>query len=407
MINSIKLALLGHFFVFTGYVVLAVSLFYLNFNKIYIIEQGVDSHWNYSLFYYFPFFVLYVLSILLTVRLVRFNPPSPVILPKIIRHGLLGFVAFVLVLGYVNIFLSGDPPVFSEWYISRHDYLPSTKLWPFLKIFGAVLIIIPISLGFLSLQAIIADDSRWGRVVNLLFILYLVYVVLIGQKFGAILMGVYFFLLPRLAHSGFRGGLAVKIKYVFYFFIGLFLVMLLVSYHYSKLSVAEEFGGAFYFILYRVAALQGHTFWGVVERLRDVPLEFWWDAMPNMMRLIGIAGVEDAIERGVNFTAGYPVILLLIFPLFFAFAIHLVFVVGFAFFVSMWLANIYRLIYVVISYFVVYIIAFFSHGNISYLLDYKIIVLVFVFLFVSVAGYSGKVLFPKLHFRSFGKVLQK
>lgn len=400
MINSFKLALLGHFYVFFGFIVLAVSLFYLNFDSVYIIEQGVNSHWNDSLLYFLLFFVFYIFGFLVTVRLLCFYPPSPRVLPKIARQGVLLVAILVLALGYANVFVSGEAPIFSEWYISRHDYLPSTKFWPVLRVFGAVVIIVPISLGFLSLQALVAGEVRTGRLINLLFFLYIIYVVLIGQKFGAILMGGYFFLLPKLAHAGFRGGLVVRKRYIFLFIFFLALVMLLVSYHYSKLSVAEEFGGAFQFILYRIVALQGHTFWGVVERLRDMPLDFWWDAMPNMMRLVGIVGVESAIERGVNFTAGYPVVLLLVFPLFFSLVVHLLLVVAFSFFVAIWLSNIYRLVYLVFSYVSVYLIAFFSHGNLNYIFDLKILFLFFMFLFFVVIGSSGKVTIPKFRIRN-------
>ena len=386
MIKNNKLLFLFLFNFIIGQFMMLFSLYYLNTNKIFIFEEGVYSSWNDSFIYYLVFFLLNVFIIILFSTLINKKEVicNSIKMKKNTFLFLLFFVIFVLSLLIINILISGTPALFIEGYISRFDYLQETKLWFVLKIFGAPAAIIPIVLGFLLLQNKKYEFIKANYIIYFLSILYFVYVILIGQKFGAIQLGIFFLVLPIFAHKILQGQVILSMKILFYFFVLLLSLVFLLYYHYSHLPIAEEFGGPLRFIAYRIFALQGHTFWGTIDNLDNInaSFSFWWDGMHNLMRVIGIDNIESAIERGVNFTGGYPVILIAIFPIVIAYIIHCIFMLLFLYYIRSWIYNIYNINYIIYSYISLYVGAFLGHGSLKYLFSYKMVALIFVLLFV-------------------------
>ena len=292
------------------------SVFYLEFWPTYIYEQEQTTYFNYASLYLASFYFLHALGIFLYSRLVKGNTiaiKETIFIYKLRRVNLTTFFVryfpiLLLILCWVNIFITGSIPLFSGGYIDRFYYISHTKLWPVIGVFGVITAIIPTLLSFGLLE-----ERRWRRLGSLvLFLFYLVYVVFIGHKFGGILVALLLYFMPIFVIKVIQTGLIpflmkfVKIGIlIFTFFIGL------VWYHYSFYSLAEEYGGAFGFILYRIFSLQGHTFWGVINHIDIIEatvnpsLSGIWNGMPNLMRLIGPSWIEATIERGVDFTFGY------------------------------------------------------------------------------------------------------
>ncbi|XOV92292.1 MAG: DUF6418 domain-containing protein [Bacteroidota bacterium] len=214
----------------------------------------------------------------------------------------------LLTLCILNIIISGSIPLFSEGYIDRFEYIKNTKIWNVIGIFGVTTSIIPIMLSFGLLE------TKRARITESLigFIVYSLYIILIGHKFGGLVQGAFLFLLPIFVIKAKTNGLKkVLLTFSKVGFVFIILLFGLIFYHYSSYSLAEDHGGAISFIFYRIFSLQGHTFWGVVNHLDIISASLGPDllglieGMPNLMRLIGTGGVNEAIERGVNFTFGY------------------------------------------------------------------------------------------------------
>ncbi|MGD9679417.1 MAG: DUF6418 domain-containing protein [Vulcanibacillus sp.] len=377
---STKIAIAAQFYIALGYIALFTSLCYLNTTATYITEQDVVSKWNNSLLLFIPFLLIYIFSLKTTSLLIASNKPKIEFLSNQELYFLLLTTFIIVLLGYINIIISGNIPFLSAGYISRFDYLQGTKLWFYLKIFGAAFIIVPITLGFVSLHNHIRKRKYFLILTNATFILYILYLILIGQKFGGITAGLYYFFFPRIVHSCLTKNIKIKFKHFAYALICVITIFSLIAYHYAKLPVADEFGGPFSFIFYRLLALQGHTFWGAASKPELFPIHLWWDGMPNMMKLLGPSGIEDDIARGVRFTAGYQGILLLIFPNFIAYIIHALLCLFFSFFVAFWIVNIYKIEYLILAYVNVYLVSFFSHGSLMYLAGPKTLFLILLFI---------------------------
>jgi len=286
-------------------------------------------------------------------------------------------IAFILLLlTYTNVLISGELPLFSQGYISRFEYIETTRLWPILRIFGVTTIIIPMLIGIAGYSA----NNRSKKIVStLLLLLYLFYILLIGQKFGGLVFGLYYYLMPRIISSE---GIGIKIspRLVVSITSVCLLAFITVFYHYSKYSLAQEYGGVINFIFYRIFGMQGHLWWGV-DRLvweRSDMFNVSWNGFLNgmqyMMQMISPSIASYAISRGVNFTFGFYAFIWLLSgylaPLFFIF-IATVWILFARFVRSFAFDGIIP--FVGLIYLHLWFVSFFSLGNISSVLSAKFI----------------------------------
>jgi hypothetical protein len=303
-------------FLFFGFCIISFSsVLYIEINRVFIFEQGIYTKHNYSTLILSILFFIHSIGILLY-SLIFLNKKvnistkvftyrlGPINITKLL---IILFPIFLLILCYLNIIISGKIPLFSSGYIDRFEYIKETKFWPLLGIFGVTTSIIPILLSFGFFL-----NFRLRALSFLTFALYIIYIILIGHKFGGILHGFVYFFLPiivvDISEKGLKTFLQKKMKWAF---LSIISIGFIVFYHYSNYDLANKFGGALNFMLYRIFSLQGHTFWGITnefdlyQKTVAPQLDLLMDGMPNMMRIIGIPGIEDAIKRGVNFTFGY------------------------------------------------------------------------------------------------------
>lgn len=392
MNKKISIFILLSFYSIFGYTLLLLSLLYLSSNKVYIIEEGIYSHMNDSFLYIIPFllifiFLLFIFSVTTKISIIKSHK---YFLSRTSHKIIITILTLLLILSYINIFISGNIPILSNGYISRFDFLHSTKLWGILAPFGAVIAIIPITLGYLLMQSSLQGFKT--RYIFILFLIYLLYLILIGQKFGAILLSSYYLILPIAIHKLLHNKKIITFKLLFVFFLVILSIVFLIAYHYSHLSIAKEFGGPINFIFYRLFALQGHTFWGIIEHLDDIPISIsnWWDGMHNMMRIIGINGIEQTIERGVNFTSGYPVVLLITFPLIGSVIAYIILTSAFFIFLRFLVLNIYNLKYIFYAYILLYINSFQNIGSLNLLLNYKVLILCLIIIMLTIVPVQQK-----------------
>lgn len=381
---------------YLNYFLLVASLYYLTNDQIYIIEQKEYSHYNNSVYYIVPYFILLVLVQFIfyykyhskSKNNIRFYPE------RSIYNSLYIVVVFLLGISFLNVIISGTPPLLSGGYISRFDYLETTKLWFILQTFGQIVVIVPIILGFLFLYNTINQKSN--IFVYLIFFSYLLYVVLIGQKFGGLTSGLTMLFTPYLLHQLSIGNNILKFKYIIYGFILLSAILSFVAYHYSQYTLAEEMGGPVQFILYRVFALQGHTTWGMVNHLENINFSTsdLYEGMKHMMLVVGHEKTFQAVERGVNFTGGYPIILDAVFPFMFNYVVHIIFILLFLFLSLRIIKNLYNLKLIPYIYLFIYFKSFLGLGSLSILINSKTIILLFLLFILEIVFYKRR----KIHY---------
>jgi hypothetical protein len=246
--------------------------------------------------------------------------------------GVVGCAALLFVL-FANVAAGWPPPLLRPGYITRFDPMPETVLSPIINVLGKTLLIIPIVLGAVTAY----EKNIAGTTAKLLFALYLLYALLIGQKFGGLAYALFLFALPIVYPSV----SSLKLTRLPIASIGLklagcgLLVMALIYFHYARHPRSDEFGGPLGLIVYRIFGMQGHLTWGIDEyvflnQASKLPIANIGHAMTTMIEIVsGTEVAEFTASRGSQFAFGFPIVL----PLFFdigTVALLLV-LIGFAF----------------------------------------------------------------------------
>jgi hypothetical protein len=300
------------------------------------------------------------------------------------NYFLLSFVIFLLFIAYVNILvLSSTPPFFAEGYINRIGYLEQTKLWTFFRPFGAILIIVPIVLGYI--KAYYYYYSKKPYVLYIMFALYITYLIFIGQKFSGMLLGIFYFLLPQLILMIQQRKKILTLSRIIILFLVASSFFILLIFHYSKNPIAMEMGGPIKFIFYRIFTLQGHMSWGYYNAYDFFTCEpqNMYNAMQNMMRAVGEPSiVESMISRGVNFAGAFPTIVFFSFPIIISIIILMLIFYIYFMFASSLLRSIDTIYYIFYMYIFNYIITYFSRGSIEEIFNFKVLGLFIIIYFI-------------------------
>jgi len=362
---------------------------YLSFNEVYITEQDRMSYYNNNYILIFLsiilFFVVLYIFYKKNIGMIRTINSSIKRYPhRNINRFLFTFVLVLLFLAYFNIFvLSSTPPFFGEGYINRIGYLEQTTLWSFFKPFGAILIIVPIILGYL--KANYYYDSKSSKKLYILFTLYIIYLIFIGQKFSGMMIGIFYFTIPQLILMIQQKKKILTPKRVMLIFFIAVCFFILLIFHYSKNPIALEMGGPVQFIFYRIFALQGHMSWGyynAYDFLTFEPLNMY-HAMQNMMIAVGEPTIVDSmISRGVNFTGAFPTIVFFSFPMGINLLVLMIIFYIYTVFAFTLIRSIDTIYYIFYMYIFNYIITFFSRGSIEEILNFKVLGLFMLIYFI-------------------------
>lgn len=311
------------------------SLIYIE-EGILINEQGRFSFYTGATILCTIYFILTFLVIAISFK--SFNKKS---LPtfyfgfkkqKMDIYIIAGGVIFSLVILLLNAALS-PLPLFSDS-VDRFSYWSESR-FPFLNtIFGNTAMFIPFGCGILF--------SKYKKTAILLFLVYLGYNFLIGQKFSPIVGGSFSFLLPIVFYykHDLKNIVKKNIVSISLAVMVVFGAMYVATYHKYKNNYPFANIGIYdphQAMLYRIFGLQGHLFWGATERYvvgKTEPKSFNPTELVLGMRVMmhefaGDVGVLQANEEsGYNFTNAYPAILFKIFPLSLALMVHTFFTIG-------------------------------------------------------------------------------
>ncbi|TNJ47047.1 hypothetical protein KFZ70_05435 [Tamlana fucoidanivorans] len=224
-------------------------------------------------------------------------------------------ILLILSLAYFNL-LNSPIPILSDT-VTKFNFWEYAK-YPSLKpLIGNVMAFV----GFGS-----ALIYRKNKKIGLFFLLlYLSYLILLGQKFTGFLISIFGILIALYYTSEVK--IKFKLKWVFNRYVLIVFVVLfsLVLYKYTLDNPFEYMGlSPMESVFYRAFGLQGHVFWGVTEQYVFLGKNNTWDISElwKGMHLIMLEfwpwRNEDFISvtsRGVSWTNAYPSILLRIFPL--------------------------------------------------------------------------------------------
>lgn len=302
----------------------------------------------------------------------------------------------IITLLYINLAISSPPPIFSDSFISRHGYIETTKLWFFLQIFGKVAGIVPIISG-LCFKYSIDLELKKVKIMNIIFyFMYINYLIILGNKFGGLLWASFYFFTPTLISIKNTKRLSIKInKKIFYILIFISMALLgfyyLITYHYSKYFITEEYGGAAGFIIYRIFGLQGHLWWGIDLLITsNTTYNFSFteiiDSMPTMMRLITPFNIESAIENGLNFSFGFPANIFLFFGIPIGLLILIILAISINILIREIIKNIVKeKIYssILLIYIYSWIFNFFSIGSLSTIISLKFTIFIVLYILIS------------------------
>lgn len=308
------------------------SLIYIE-EGIFINEQGRDSYFIGSVFFYLIFFLLTIYLCEKTITYLDKHINFRNINFKFIGYDIgskfiLYLVILILFLLYLNVYLSNSPLFDDE--VSRFTYWEDSKLSFLNSIFGNTSIFIPFSLGLIF--------KKYKKTSIFLLILYFLNMILIGQKFSPIISGLYAFFFPIVLASTKQFSFSIR-KFINYKVLVVFLILFgIVYYKYSLLNPFKHLGvdTPFKAIVYRAFGLQAHLFWGSVENFVISGMDKSWNltdlnyGMHHLMRHFYPGSQEqlnNAIKSGYSFTNAYPAILLYIFPIYIAYIIHAIFMI--------------------------------------------------------------------------------
>ena len=305
--------------IFVQYIWMFFSLTVIE-SGIHVVEQGRNGYFVFSTLVLLLFFITTIISLAffkkIFTQLFKKIKITKIRYRKIKEHQITRvIIGVVLFLAFLNLFLS-PIPVFSQS-VTKFNFWEYAK-FPFLKsIIGNVMAFVAFGSAILY---------RYYKKTSVFFIiLYITYLLLIGQKFTGFFIGISGALIAFYFSS--EDKIKFKLKWIFnkYLLIFIGVIFFLVLYKYSinnpfrslKLNALEA-------VFYRFFGLQGHVFWGVTDQyIYQDKANTWnvlelWKGMHHLMLEFWPWRYQDFISvttRGVSWTNAYPSILIRIFPL--------------------------------------------------------------------------------------------
>lgn len=285
-----------------------------------IVEQGRDGYFVFSSLILLLFYVTSIISLVFfkkiflrlfeNLTITKFNFFG--IKENKVALLLIGFTFFM---AFLNLF-SSTIPFFSDE-VTKFNFWEQSK-YPFLKpIVGNVM-------AFVAFGATLLY-RYYKKTAILFFMLYVTYLLLIGQKFTGFYIGLVGVLIGLYFTSEHQ--IRFKLKWLVNKYFLLFIVSMfsLVLYKYSINNPFKYLGlTPLESVFYRTFGLQAHVFWGTTEQYVYLNKPNTWDitelwkGMHHLMLEFWPWRYEDYISvtsRGVSWTNAYPSILLRIFPL--------------------------------------------------------------------------------------------
>ena len=305
--------------IFVQYIWMFFSIIVIE-SGVHVVEQGRDGYFVYSSLVLLLFLISTIISLLFFKKIFTYFFKNITItkikIGKIKEDQIIRFfIGGVFFMAFLNLF-SSTIPIFSNE-VTKFNFWEYAK-YPFLKsIIGNVMAFVAFGSAILY---------NYYKKTSIVFgILYVTYLLLIGQKFTGFFIGISGVLLAIYFTS--EKTIEFKLKWLFNKYLLIFItsMFLLVLYKYSIDKPFRSLGlTPVESVFYRFFGLQAHVFWGTVEQYiyHNKP-NTWnvfelWKGMHHLMLEFWPWRYQDFISvttRGVSWTNAYPSILIRIFPL--------------------------------------------------------------------------------------------
>lgn len=312
------------FMLFYAYITPIMSNLVLEYG-FYIIEEERTSYFTGSTLRLLVYISIFFISFYATLKLIKNkinNNTLNIISLNKFNFILLGFATFVLVLLYINLFMS-DIPLFSDS-VNRFNYWERAKLPILEKILGSRSTPLAMIFGIYYFIFTVSKKIKLKRIVLYLFLFYIIYLYLLGHKLSPQLLAVYFFILPLWIYNIKTKLFQFTFKLLLKVFIIVFLALSIIVYYYQSTGISEMAGGPILGILYRIFVLQGHLYWGIDQMVFEDSkygmenfeffLDLKFDGLLELMYAIGPSNLQSYLDNNVRFSSGYPAILIFFNP---------------------------------------------------------------------------------------------
>jgi hypothetical protein len=312
-----------------------LSLAFVEYTSIYMSEIHRNAYPIYSV----PIFALFNISSILIINLTWLSFKQVVIIriPRFLSVNtqlrvLEIFFWLVLILLYFNLFLS-PIPLFDagkiEGFYSRMNFWEKSRL-PFLRVFGEIAGILNVITGIFLIKNV--------KKSIFMFLTYATYVVLIGHKFGTLVMLSFFLFLPYVLYNNISR-IPIKRNNILIAMTVICLLLMITYLNYSNVNPFRHVVGIdtpLLAVLYRALALQSQLIWVTIEQhfYLQIPTSLGIDdilyGMHSLMNKYSMGFVDVGNYSGGTLTNGYPSILIEIFPLHIGLAVNCIFCIIFA-----------------------------------------------------------------------------
>lgn len=374
-------------FIYQGFWIIC-SLIFLENTSIYMVETDRSAYRVYGV----PIYILFHISSILVFNFsysnfnkkYSFSMPFISITQQLSLFRKLFWILFCCLC--INLFLSPIPFFVvgeSVNIYSRFDFWANAR-FPFLSIFGETTAVLIVIASFIFLH-----NKKEG--VFLLF-LYLLYLLLLGHKFGSIFSLLFVFFLPYMLLSRqlyLKINFKVLVLALVFSIIAVYITVLSYT-NFNPYNNVSEAQTPFLAVLYRAFALQSQLIWISIEQnvyLGKAPTLFITDivyGMHHLMNKYTASSIDIGNHTGSQLTNGYPSILIEVFPIIIALIINLFFYIIFSYIVFLlflFLKKSNYFFYLVGYYCMSFMLNFLSMGNFSITIP-VLILLFFSFFFI-------------------------
>lgn len=258
------LVLIAFYFLFFSQTFIYLSVVILDFGGVTMSELGEVSEPSHTSFIVFLFNIIATLVIFTLLKLkkrdlMRYIPSVELKRIPNVKYWVIGFYIVIVIL-IINVVVSGSPLWVST--INKTTFWLIAK-FPFLKPVSSQISVIALFSGmFLLNNTMHKKSSLVRKSLYGVYISLLVYLILLGHKFGQLVVITVMFFLPLLIYQSLKKTLRIR-RVIFYLLIFFSLLAIPVSNYF----VSKYGNAAFEIIRQRIFAMEGQLSYVAIQKL--------------------------------------------------------------------------------------------------------------------------------------------
>ncbi|HRE40704.1 MAG TPA: DUF6418 domain-containing protein [Ignavibacteria bacterium] len=325
----------------------ASSLLYIETVKIYNIELAKFTYLNFSTLTYLFYISIFFFAFFYFTKVFKSKVDTSELKIEISTKFFVIFCIVIVTLLWVHLLISDGIPFLMDDYFSKRTFWLFYARYPEIRIIlGNTSTYVCLFLGLVLLKKVYENEEIKSKIFNkysliCMFILsaYLLYLVFIGHKFGALYQSVFLFTVPVLSYIIYKKRLRFSKRLIVMSIISFIVLFYIMLVQYENHPWTKQLGiEPHQAILYRALGLSGQMWWSanseVFEKGTDeTAITELQSGLTFLMKkyIDAKIDVEKDIEEGWNSSDGNPAILFLAFGPFITILIQIVSGIIFAF----------------------------------------------------------------------------